>query len=335
MNTKPTQHLVATLAGVLLLLVSCADTGSSDPTAPGDVTATAGPGYVTVTWTDRSDDETGFAVHRSAVSDSALDAQQAVRIGTTGPNETSLIDHGAELATTYRYSVAALGADGRAGTATAAASDATIEPGVDLVVGTIARPDGTFGTAVLLYVFFPQDGVAAEDASVELTGPGGWNGDAVHTRSVAPFMFDAGWGTFPVYGADAVQGAYRVDVTRGSDTFTAEATLDDATFAFPEPQGLTVTEASDARVSVTWDPIPEAVSYIVGIVTTPPYTGVAYEATLANRHTFEGIDLPDLAQGQEYRAELSAWQIDQRPGIEPPPKPDPYGYSIEWLPFSP
>jgi len=324
-----------TLISALVLMVACSDPGPAGPTAPEDVTAAAGPGYVIVSWTDRSDDESGFAVNRRTVPSAGFEAQQATRIGTTKPDDTAFLDHGAELSTTYRYSVAALGSDGRASPATATASDATIEPGVDLVVGTIARPDDTFGTGVLLYVFFPQDDVAAEDVSLELTGPAGWNGGAAHTRAVAQFMFDAGWGTFPVYGADAVEGTYRVQVTRGSDAFTAEATLDDAAFAFPRPSGLAVTEASDTRVSAEWDPIPEAVSYIVGIVVTPPYEGVAFEATTSTQHTFEGIDLPVLQEGQEYRVEVTAWQVDQRPGIEPPLPPRPYGYSIRWSPFSP
>lgn len=336
MNPRFASSVLAVLTGLLVLLVACSDPGADNPAAPADVAATAGPGYVTVSWTDRSDDEAGFAVYRSSVSGAGLKAQQANRIGTTGPNVTTFLDHDAELSTAYRYSVAALGADGRAGTATAAASDATLEPGVDLVVGTIARPNGTFGTGVLLYVFFPQEGVAAEDVTLELAGPAGWHGGEIYTRSVPQFIFDDGWGTFPIYSTDAVEGTYRLEVTRGSEAFTAEATLDDATFAFPEPEGLTVTEASDTRVSVEWDPLPEAVSYIVGIVTSPPYTGVAFEPTLANQYTFEGIDLPDLQAGQEYLVELTAWQVDQRlGGIDPPPKPDPYGYSIQYLPFSP
>ncbi len=36
------------------------------PAAPSDVTATPGPGYVTVAWKDNSGNETGFEVYRSS-----------------------------------------------------------------------------------------------------------------------------------------------------------------------------------------------------------------------------------------------------------------------------
>src|SRR5690554_795378 len=52
------------LAG--LLLAACGDPAVPEgpPAAPSDVSAVAGPGYVTVSWTDNSDDETGFEVYR-------------------------------------------------------------------------------------------------------------------------------------------------------------------------------------------------------------------------------------------------------------------------------
>lgn len=326
----------------LALLAACSPAAPSDPAAPTDVTATPGPGFITVGWTDRSDGESTFAIYRESVETqtatpevpSLQPAQSATPLATVDPGTTEYVDHEIEPGTSYRYGVAAVDGDGRESASTEGpASQAVVEPGVDLVVGTIARPNGTQGTGALLYVFFPQEGVPADDVTIELTGPPGWNGDVPDERSISQFVFDVGWGTFPEYGADAVEGTYQVEVTRADDTFTAEATLDDASFRFPPPDTLTITEASDTRVAVEWDPVPGAVSYIAGLIVSP-YDPIVFEATTATSHVFEDLDLPELQEGEEYRVELSAWQVDQRPDIEAPSKPDPYGYSIDWWPLT-
>ncbi|HEX7001673.1 MAG TPA: hypothetical protein VF164_08255, partial [Trueperaceae bacterium] len=50
------------------------------PAAPSDVTATPGPGYVTVAWKDNSDNETGFEVYRSSQSQATSNAAEASRV---------------------------------------------------------------------------------------------------------------------------------------------------------------------------------------------------------------------------------------------------------------
>jgi trehalose/maltose transport system substrate-binding protein len=122
----------------LLLTAGCGgpageDPGDDAPAAPTDVQATSEAGFVRVTWTDRSDDETGFAIFRAEQAAAGVRAGQLSEIGRTGPDATRFDDLTADPAARYRYAVAALdGSD--AGPPTAAAGAAATATAVELRV---------------------------------------------------------------------------------------------------------------------------------------------------------------------------------------------------------
>ncbi len=78
---------------------------STPPAAPSDATATASGATVTVTWTDNSDDETGFEVVREFLHKNGS-WRGATVIATTGPNSTSITDDPGSG--TFRYSIRAV-----------------------------------------------------------------------------------------------------------------------------------------------------------------------------------------------------------------------------------
>src|SRR5688572_1290841 len=97
------------LVAVLLVLSACGGQPEpQQPAAPSNVVATAGPGYVSVSWQDNSDNETGFEVYRT--TGSTLTAQQTGSpLATVPANQTSFVDLNIELEQAYVYSVVATG----------------------------------------------------------------------------------------------------------------------------------------------------------------------------------------------------------------------------------
>ena len=61
-SARKLASLTGLIATTCLVVVACGGgaTGPQPPKAASDVSATAGPGYITISWTDNSDDETGF-----------------------------------------------------------------------------------------------------------------------------------------------------------------------------------------------------------------------------------------------------------------------------------
>jgi fibronectin type 3 domain-containing protein len=93
-NPKPTLSVERTSAPTL-------------PVAASDLIATGGAGSIDLTWTDNSNDETGFIVQRSTTSGSGF-----VTITTTAADVTSFSDSGLEAGTEYFYQVVATNAAG-------------------------------------------------------------------------------------------------------------------------------------------------------------------------------------------------------------------------------
>ncbi|MCI0470946.1 MAG: trypsin-like peptidase domain-containing protein [Candidatus Aminicenantes bacterium] len=82
------------------------------PAAPTNLAATPGKTTVTLTWTDNSNNETGFRIYRGT-SPSALNL-----INTVGANTTSYLDSGLARRATYYYKVCAYNAYGESCSAT-------------------------------------------------------------------------------------------------------------------------------------------------------------------------------------------------------------------------
>ena len=79
------------------------------PTAPSNATASASGRTVTVRWTDRSSNETGFYIERAAKAKSPV----FTRVGQAGANATALVE--TVTANTWIYRVQAFNANGASG----------------------------------------------------------------------------------------------------------------------------------------------------------------------------------------------------------------------------
>ena len=105
-------------AGAMLLavLVACGGEASpKTPSPPTNVVSKAGPGYVTVTWEDKSDNETGFIIYRTPASDTTLTTQQSPKVGEVGPDTTTFIDTNVDIEISYSYEVTANSEAGESG----------------------------------------------------------------------------------------------------------------------------------------------------------------------------------------------------------------------------
>ena len=78
-------------------------TSGTAPADPSGVAGEASPGMVTLTWTDASDDETGFRIERSVEGSNVWEL-----VGTVGPGITMFVDTTVETDTEYVYRIRAV-----------------------------------------------------------------------------------------------------------------------------------------------------------------------------------------------------------------------------------
>ena len=78
-------------------------TSGAAPADPTGLAATASPGKITLTWTDASDDETGFRIERSEEGSNVWEL-----VGTVGPGVTTFEDTTVANNTNYLYRVRAV-----------------------------------------------------------------------------------------------------------------------------------------------------------------------------------------------------------------------------------
>ena len=176
----------ALLALVLIIaLVACGNEASTTLEAPTNVTATPGPGYVTVSWQHDGQHVTGFRVSRQAAptTSSTMHRMDDASTETTfdvGPDFRSYDDGDIDTDATVLYSVRALGAGG-------VTSSATTQSGPAVQAGPPAEVTVTWITsAAAASVAFAEGvaqryadanphkiGVASYDVSVDVVaGPG-------------------------------------------------------------------------------------------------------------------------------------------------------------------
>jgi Leucine-rich repeat (LRR) protein len=107
------------MAGVL---VGCGGTEVAGPAAPTNVTATPGPGSVTLAWAHDGVGVTGFVIDRAVTGAGAgaagLAAERLALVAATDGDGRSYEDRTAVPGVNYRYAVAAVGQGGRPSAAT-------------------------------------------------------------------------------------------------------------------------------------------------------------------------------------------------------------------------
>lgn len=281
-----------------LILVACGGGPTSTaPQAPSDVMATPGPGYVTVTWKDNSDNETGFEVFRTASA--GLTSQQAgSSVGTVGPDVTTFVDMDVELEQEYQYSVVARNATGSSSPG-ATTAGATVPVGVDLMVGTNNRRwEDANGTIFAMYFMLPEEVLTDESLvfNIQISGPPGWNNDGLYNLNCGSESCGL-WKGFTWAsrnGVTALAGEYTLTVTVGGQAYTATTTLADPAFKFDRPTEITVTSATPDSVTATWS-LPAGTGGVYVIVHEGDFGPAVASRVLeaVSTYTFEGLELVD------------------------------------------
>ncbi|MBN1669821.1 MAG: lamin tail domain-containing protein [Kiritimatiellae bacterium] len=118
--------------------LACAAEAGHPPAPPQNlVAAAASSTRINVTWTDASDNETGFKLDRRQTG-----ASDWIRVTTTGPNVSTYSDTGLAAGTLYYYKVKAYNGDGNSSYTDVA--DATTQPGPPAApTGLVAIPATT------------------------------------------------------------------------------------------------------------------------------------------------------------------------------------------------
>jgi parallel beta-helix repeat protein len=185
----------------LIGLAACGGGGGTPqaPAAPTNVTATPGPGYITVTWQDNSDNETGFVVYRDTAASGLLAPQAMQEIAQVGQNQTTYTDTGVEPGVSYTYAVAAKGASGTSKQAQQLSAPVAPEP-----------DDG--GTTVTVSVSPPSIQLAPGGKHTFTASVEGTENQAVTWSSTGGAVTSGG-----VFTAPAQQGTYQVIATSQVD----------------------------------------------------------------------------------------------------------------------
>lgn len=292
--------LALTLVSAGLLLAACGGGGAATetaPLAPSNVLATPGPGYVTVTWKDNSDNETGFEVFRTTTT--GLAAQQAGdSVGKVDPNTTTFVDMDIELDQEYQYSVVARNATGSSSPG-AATAGATVPVGVDLMVGTNNRRwEDANGTIFAMYFMLPEEILTDESLTfnIQISGPPGWNNDGLYILNCGSESCGV-WKGFvwaSRHGITALAGEYTLTVTVDGESYTATTTLTDPDFKFERPTDITVTNVTADSVTATWSvPAGTGGTYVNIQDSSTGRTLAAQVVGAVDTFTFEGLELAD------------------------------------------
>lgn len=288
----PKTLVLAVTAGFGLLLAACGGPSSqSAPAAPTNVVATPGPGYMTVSWNHDGKGAESFEVYRTSAT-GALRSQADAPIGTVSGEERSFKDDDVVAGVAYDYSVVAKGAGGASDTAEPSGGSTTLEPGIDLVVGTytsalFSQDDTAFG----IYWYLTEAQAAAVVGRARLSGPAGWNSDQALEFGPTSYSGEPGFfwqGIFiPVVG-----GTYQVTLEVGGETFTASTVVDVSQRVAP-PENVEVVVTGNKVTDVSWTPAAGSVSHWVRVYqgNLSDYITVSTKMTTDSHTSFPEFDL--------------------------------------------
>lgn len=291
---------------ILALLTACSQgPTAAPPSAPTDLATEVGPGYITVSWTDTSSDETGFLLYRDDAA--GIRSQQADPLVELPADTTSYVDHTAVPGRSYRYSVAAESGGGTSSAAPHAGDPVAVETGVELVAGTYNILDRFNLSAFLYYVVLPPGTVLQASETFTITGPPGWNDDEVAVSEIDRALVERGW-IVDLDVATPVSGTYTIEVTIDGINYSDEVTLD-ADSTMPAPTDVMPTAVSTGEVSASWSSVSDARSYRFFLREDPdvfssPLLGDTFVTGTGG--TIGGLDLAPGA----YQVEVTAYPID-------------------------
>lgn len=290
--TLPKTLVLAVTASFVLLLTACGGPSSpSAPAAPTNVVATPGPGYMTVSWDHDGKDAESFEIYRTGAT-GAMRSQADAPIGSVTAEARSFKDDDIVAGAAYDYSVVAKGAGGSSDAATPTGGSITLEPGIDLVVGTYTSAlFSQDGTALGIYWYLTEAQAAAVVGRARLSGPSGWNSDQAFEFGPTTFSNEPGFfwqGVFnPVVG-----GTYQVTLEVGGETFTASTVVDVSQSVTP-PENVEVVISGNKVTDVSWDPATGSVSHWVRVYQGDlgDYTTVDTKTTTESHTSFPDSDL--------------------------------------------
>ena len=300
-STYKSPRLSALVRGFIACLLACvlAACGSADTQVqlgePSGVTATAGPGYITVSWQDNSNGETAFEVYRNGVHSAMQPNQLSEPLATVPANTTEFVDMDVELEVDYDYSVVAVRNGVKSGAA-AASSTAQVSWGVDLMVGTtsIVAAGQATGTILIPYFVFPEELLAdpSVQISYEISGPPGWYSDASIKRNPEPLWNERfqGFWVHPMNYAPAVAGAYSISAMVDGVSYQATAELLDTDFRLPRSSGHDVLDVTSSSVTANWTPSPAAVREVPRIHNAGGTTHTIFSTDFVPGATVEHLD---------------------------------------------
>ncbi|MFC7000019.1 fibronectin type III domain-containing protein [Rufibacter roseus] len=207
------------------------------PAAPTGLTATAASSSaITLSWTDASDDETGFEVERS------INGTDFTSLASVGANVVTYQDNSLEASTRYYYRVRATG--DQENSAYSNIADATT------LEATPAAPSNLTATAISN----TEINLAWTDNSTNETGfeiersSDGENFTSLHTTT-------AGVVTYPDQPLTATTRYYYRVRALGNAANSGYSNIADATTLEPKPlapTGLTATAASSSTINLSW-----------------------------------------------------------------------------------
>ena len=282
---------------LVLMLTACPDPDppESAPEAPTNVTATAGPGYVEVSWQDNSDNEIGFVIYRRADASEGLGLQAKEKVGEVGVNATSFVDFSADLDSQYSYSVSALGSEGESAQSEAAETS-KIETGIDLLVGThnLSSVGLENGTIFVLYTVLPASELTPFEGMIRFDGPPSWNdGEALIYELEEDWLelFERGYARFTETFLEAVTGEYTATVTVAGQTYTAKASIADASYQYPQATNISFQRFEDDIVA-NWTNPTDAKTSFVEVWKSDFSERFAWAEVTVETHTFKDLELP-------------------------------------------
>ncbi len=317
-------------APILVLAVLLAACGANPPvidetpTAPTSVTATPGPGYITVQWQDNSDSEEGFVIYREMIVSDSVSTQAEEQVGEVPADTEVFVDRSIEPGEQYMYGVAAKGADSSSATAEGATS-VSVEPGIDLSVGTYnfapIFPDPQ--TALAFYFFLTESENPSDAITVSITGPAGWNNGSDYQVLIPADRVAFGW-TWTGAFIPVVAGDYTMSVTINGTAYSATASTG-AVGLLETVQNPTVDSAGPSSAEFSWEAVLGAQSYGATVYDAPLRVGVnafGGETTTETTVVVDGLNLPS----GEYFAGVFAFPIDRT--LVKPLKPAEFNVSL-------